>query len=79
MYASVSIKKDERNFKDQFVISAGREISVINGRPEKEVLCVEHTWGYFSEKDGENHRFDLCEECYDRLLKGFLIPAEIEK
>ena len=60
----------------------GREISVItviNGRPEKEVLCVEHTWGYFSEKDGENHRFDLCEECYDRLLKGFLIPAEIEK
>lgn len=30
----------------------GREISVINGRPEKEVLCVEHTWGYFSEKDG---------------------------
>ena len=48
----------------------GREISV---------LCVEHTWGYFSEKDGENHRFDLCEECYDRLLKGFLIPAEIEK
>ena len=44
----------------------GREISVINGRPEKEVLCVEHTWGYFSEKDGE-------------LLKGFLIPAEIEK
>ena len=54
----------------------GREI---NGRPEKEVLCVEHTWGYFSEKDGENHRFDLCEECYDRLLKGFLIPAEIEK
>ena len=26
----------------------GREISFINGRPEKEVLCVEHTWGYFS-------------------------------
>lgn len=78
MYASVSIKKDERNFKDH-CNQCGREISVINGRPEKEVLCVEHTWGYFSEKDGENHRFDLCEECYDRLLKGFLIPAEIEK
>ena len=36
----------------------GREISVINGRPEEEVLCVEHTWGYFSEKDGI--RFAAC-------------------
>lgn len=70
--------KRRKKFQRSFVISA-EEISVINGRPEKEVLCVEHTWGYFSEKDGENHRFDLCEECYDRLLKGFLIPAEIEK
>ena len=59
----------------------GREISVINGRPEKEVLCVEHTWGYFSEKDGENHRFDLCEECYacyDELTRNFKIKMEEE-
>lgn len=40
-----------------------------------EYLQVEKSWGYFSDKDGEHHRFDLCEECYDRLLAGFRIPA----
>ena len=57
----------------------GREISVINGRPEKEVLCVEHTWGYFSEKDGQVHHFDLCEECYDQMINRFRIPVSIEE
>ena len=33
-------------------------------------------WGYFSQKDGESHSFDLCEECYDRLTGGFQIPPE---
>ena len=35
--------------------------------------------GYFSEKDGERHSFDLCESCYDDLLRTFRIPAEIEE
>lgn len=33
-------------------------------------------WDYFSEKDGEVHRFDLCEECYDKFVKTFKIPVE---
>lgn len=33
-------------------------------------------WGYFSEKDGEVHSFDLCEKCYDQWISGFQIPAE---
>ena len=33
-------------------------------------------WGYFSEKDGESHSFDLCEACYDKLTAGFKIPPE---
>ena len=43
------------------------------------VFSVDCVWGYFSNKDGEKHSFDLCESCYDELLKTFLIPAEIEK
>jgi uncharacterized OB-fold protein len=25
-------------------------------------------WGYFSGKDGVVHSFELCEECYDRIV-----------
>ena len=31
------------------------------------------------EKDGQTHRFDLCEKCYDELIKSFLIPIDIEE
>ena len=43
------------------------------------VFSVDYTWGYFSDKDGERHSFDLCESCYDELLRSFRIPAEIEE
>ena len=35
-------------------------------------------WGYFSEKDGEIHDFDLCEDCYDKWIASFQIPVEIK-
>lgn len=56
----------------------GREIPVVNGRAEEGVFSVDYTWGYFSEKDGEKHSFDLCETCYDEILHSFTVPAEIE-
>lgn len=52
----------------------GREIPVLNGRTEEGVFSVDYTWGYFSNKDGDKHSFDLCEECYDKLVAGFKIP-----
>lgn len=37
----------------------------------------EKNWGYFSQKDGENHVFDLCENCYTRMIATFsLAPVE---
>ena len=42
-----------------------------NGIPEEEMLTVEKRWGYFSHKDGELHRFDICEECYDTWIASF--------
>lgn len=55
----------------------GKEIPVVNGQEQEGVFSMEYTWGYFSEKDGETHAFDLCEECYDAMLKGFRVPAKI--
>lgn len=56
----------------------GKEIPVRNERVEEGVFSVDYTWGYFSEKDGEKHSFDLCEACYDELLRSFKVPVEIE-
>lgn len=55
-----------------------KEIEVINDIPQEGVFSVENRWGYFSEKDNEIHRFDLCENCYDEWVRSFAIPVEIE-
>lgn len=56
----------------------GKEIPVVNGRAEEGVFSVDYAWGYFSEKDGEKHSFDLCESCYNKMLASFRLPVEIE-
>ena len=56
-----------------------KQINSNQGVNREEFLRVEKVWGYFSGKDGEKHSFDLCESCYDELLKGFALPAECEE
>lgn len=56
----------------------GKIIFVNNGIAEGDVLTVEKRWNYFSEKDNELHRFDLCEACYDEWIETFQIPVEQE-
>lgn len=55
-----------------------KEIDVMNDIPREAVFSVEHRWDYFSEKDNEVHRFDLCEGCYDEWVRTFQIPVEVE-
>jgi len=54
----------------------GKELFVENGILKEGFCEVEVEWGYFSKKDGMKHSFDLCEECYDRMIKQFKIPVE---
>ena len=56
----------------------GKEIKIKDGVIREGLLSVEKRWGYFSDKDNEVHRFDLCEECYDRMVSQFVIPVEKE-
>ena len=74
------IKKTEeiKEISKMICNQCGKEIPVMNGQPREGVFSADVTWGYFSEKDGERHSFELCEKCYDALLKGFRVPAEIE-
>ncbi|WP_282924157.1 hypothetical protein [Mediterraneibacter massiliensis] len=70
--------KETKEIKKIICNKCGKEIPVINGRAEEGVFSVDHTWGYFSEKDGEKHIFDLCESCYDEWIRTFRIPVETE-
>ena len=52
----------------------GKELRVENGYLKEECFSAEQIFGYFSQKDGVRHRFDLCEACYDALIENFKIP-----
>ena len=54
----------------------GKMIKVQQNIPKEDVFHAEKVWGYFSEKDGVRHRWDMCERCYGELIRGFAIPLE---
>lgn len=56
-----------------------KEIKVENGIVKEGCFCGNTQFGYFSNKDGMKHFFDLCEECYDKMIAGFAIPVETEE
>lgn len=53
-----------------------KEFELENGILKEGCFQVDFAWGYFSSRDGMQHRFDLCEECYDRFVSTFQIPIE---
>jgi hypothetical protein len=57
----------------------GKKIIVSEGVAREGVISVNHSWDFFSEKDGEIHHFDLCEDCYDTMIQEFKIPVEVEE
>ncbi|MCD8104542.1 MAG: hypothetical protein LUF35_05980 [Lachnospiraceae bacterium] len=68
--------------KDQKILhcnGCGKTIEIEDGMYREGVLVVEQEWGYFSGKDGERHSFCLCESCYDRMVRQFVIPVKIEE
>lgn len=56
-----------------------KELVVEKGILKEGCFCADIRFGYFSNKDGKKHSFDLCEECYDKMTKGFAIPVEEEE
>ncbi len=54
-----------------------KELKVRNGIITEGAFSVEYKFGYFSHKDEEIHKFDLCEKCYDIWVQTFEVPVEI--
>ena len=51
-----------------------KELRVEKGIVKEGCFCGDARFGYFSNKDGTRHQFDLCEDCYDRFVKELSIP-----
>ena len=56
-----------------------KKLRVENGYLKEECFKGEFTFGYFSKKDGTKHSFDLCEDCYDKMIGEFAIPVQEEQ
>lgn len=57
----------------------GRELKFERGIVKEGVFEATKEWGFFSDKDLEIHRFDICEKCYDKMIESFVIPVTIKK
>lgn len=73
-----------RTYQNQEIIEVccnrcGKKIAVENGIIKEGVYTADIRWGYFSNKDGQIHNFDVCEGCYDQMIEEFAIPVEKKK
>ena len=57
----------------------GKKMIVKEGILREGGACFDQAWGYFSEKDGEVHHFDLSEEFYDLITAEFCLPVDVEE
>lgn len=57
----------------------GKKLVVSGGILREGGFMVDHAWDFFSEKDGEVHHWDLCEECYDEMIRQFRIAPDVEE
>lgn len=55
----------------------GKVVEFEEGILKEDFFEATKDWGYFSRKDLQTHRFNLCEECYDSMVSKFVIPMII--
>ena len=72
------IYKDDKGTELMSVVcnKCSNNLKVENGIVKEGCFRVQYEFGYFSKKDGEIQKFDLCESCYDKLVANFIIPVE---
>lgn len=59
-----------------FCNKCGKELKQQEDMIREGYFSADVIFGYFSNKDGLRHRWDLCESCYDELTDSFQIPVE---
>lgn len=59
--------------------SCGKELKKENGILMEDAFEATKEWGYFSNRDMQVHHFNLCEECYEKMIADFKIPVDVRK
>ena len=76
------MKKEDNIMKHEdhpvYCNACGKLLKMENGILKEDAFEATKEWGYFSGRDMEVHHFNLCEECYDKMVAQFLIPIEIQ-
>lgn len=77
-----------KTYKDETIVAkklssvkcncCGEDIATDKFGYTSDYLSVEKRWGYGSTFDNEVHSFDICEDCYRKIIKGFKIPIDID-
>jgi len=73
------LNDDTKELKTVVCNQCKKELKVKNGILMEGCFHGEAVFGYFSGKDGKKHSFDLCEECYNKMIESFAIPVEEEE
>lgn len=68
--------KLQRN-KELFCNVCGKKIIMEQGILKEDVFEAAKEWGYFSKNDLEVHKFNICENCYEKMVSTFKIPIEV--
>ena len=74
----IGLREYKASMQEEMILSkvicngCGQEISLTSA----DYFHGEKTWGYFSEKDGRQDCFDLCEKCFDKMTAGFAVKME---
>ena len=71
----MKIYDEQKKLREVICNQCGKQPKAENGILMEGILEVRQNFGYFSEKDGLTQEFDLCEDCYDKLTDGFVIPV----
>ena len=70
------VYSDQKELVEVVCNCCRKNLLVKNGFLNEECIHVEHDFGFFGTKDGLSHKFDLCEDCYGKIIEGFSLPAE---
>jgi len=65
----------EKKIVDVICNMCGEKIEKTENDVLHDYFQANKEWGYFSDIDGEKHSFDLCQNCYKKLISQFKISA----
>lgn len=71
------MRRLDQNYQVDEIIcnQCGKRIKVVNGIIKEGCFEGNISWGYFSNQDGKHDSFELCEECYQKMIDTFKIPV----